>query len=62
MLSKQEQDPHITLQSMSEECQMITNQKQDLAQIEEPEVQMEIQAVKKIPANEPPSKSSLQMQ
>ena len=44
MLENLEQDPNITLQSMSKECQKILNQKHDSGQTEEPEVQMEIQA------------------
>ena len=42
MLAKLEQDPDITLQPMSEECQGILNWWHDSAQIEENEVPMEI--------------------
>ena len=53
ILAKLEQDPDITLQSVSEECLRIINWKHDSARIEETKVQMVIQAVKKMPANDP---------
>ena len=55
LLAKVEQDAYITLQFMSEECQRIINQKHDSAQIEKPEMQIEIQAVQKMAANNSPT-------
>ena len=53
MFAKLEQDPELVWQSMSEEYQRIVNWKHHSAQIEEPKIQMEIQAIQKMPAYYP---------